>query len=101
MIRRPPRSTLFPYTTLFRSLLAGRLRDDLLGDVLRDLGVRVEHHGVARPPLGAAAQVAHVAEHLRERDQGPDDTSAGALLHRLDHPAPGVEVADEDRKSVV
>src|SRR3712207_7095906 len=26
MIRRPPRSTLFPYTTLFRSLLSG---DDL------------------------------------------------------------------------
>src|SRR5882724_12314678 len=25
MIRRPPRSTLFPYTTLFRSLLAGGL----------------------------------------------------------------------------
>src|SRR2546427_6756383 len=24
MIRRPPRSTLFPYTTLFRSVLAGR-----------------------------------------------------------------------------
>src|SRR2546426_8420984 len=24
MIRRPPRSTLFPYTTLFRSLLARR-----------------------------------------------------------------------------
>src|SRR5688572_32681005 len=30
MIRRPPRSTLFPYTTLFRSLIndgAGRFRD--------------------------------------------------------------------------
>src|SRR5256885_13248474 len=26
MIRRPPRSTLFPYTTLFRSLQAGRRR---------------------------------------------------------------------------
>src|ERR1051326_9633442 len=26
MIRRPPRSTLFPYTTLFRSLLAGGFR---------------------------------------------------------------------------
>src|SRR5260221_7775471 len=25
MIRRPPRSTLFPYTTLFRSLRCGRL----------------------------------------------------------------------------
>src|SRR5258705_10668723 len=29
MIRRPPRSTLFPYTTLFRSGFArGHLRDD-------------------------------------------------------------------------
>src|SRR3712207_6912221 len=27
MIRRPPRSTLFPYTTLFRSLPAARRRD--------------------------------------------------------------------------
>src|SRR5438094_2814991 len=26
MIRRPPRSTLFPYTTLFRSSLSGRAR---------------------------------------------------------------------------
>src|SRR5256885_8767845 len=26
MIRRPPRSTLFPYTTLFRSLVPPRLR---------------------------------------------------------------------------
>src|ERR1017187_10739458 len=26
MIRRPPRSTLFPYTTLFRSIGSGRLR---------------------------------------------------------------------------
>src|SRR3712207_8830844 len=27
MIRRPPRSTLFPYTTLFRSLAGEALRD--------------------------------------------------------------------------
>src|SRR3712207_8372161 len=27
MIRRPPRSTLFPYTTLFRSLEAGEVTD--------------------------------------------------------------------------
>src|SRR3712207_8592040 len=32
MIRRPPRSTLFPYTTLFRSLLDPVERD--LGEVL-------------------------------------------------------------------
>src|SRR2546425_3303159 len=32
MIRRPPRSTLFPYTTLFRSLL-GTIGGGLLGQI--------------------------------------------------------------------
>src|SRR5688572_32125982 len=43
MIRRPPRSTLFPYTTLFRS--PGRGQADGLGDV-DDVGARAdgEHH---------------------------------------------------------
>src|SRR2546430_13587590 len=39
MIRRPPRSTLFPYTTLFRSLtVTGRLRLDAgaVNAVVRD-----------------------------------------------------------------
>src|SRR2546429_6729728 len=30
MIRRPPRSTLFPYTTLFRSLIRGKKVDQAL-----------------------------------------------------------------------
>src|SRR2546422_8000740 len=30
MIRRPPRSTLFPYTTLFRSEVDRRIRDRLV-----------------------------------------------------------------------
>src|SRR2546430_8972089 len=38
MIRRPPRSTLFPYTTLFRSLAAGERRVLYLGRVLYDAG---------------------------------------------------------------
>src|SRR2546430_3219126 len=37
MIRRPPRSTLFPYTTLFRSLLGADPRVCRLGAVERDL----------------------------------------------------------------
>src|SRR3712207_1551025 len=49
MIRRPPRSTLFPYTTLFRSALtagaasarAGQHPDDLVADLL-GVGVEVE-----------------------------------------------------------
>src|SRR5438552_13654809 len=43
MIRRPPRSTLFPYTTLFRSPKGGRLREIHVEP--RDA---VELHGVAR-----------------------------------------------------
>src|SRR3712207_7106916 len=43
MIRRPPRSTLFPYTTLFRSaadnrrLIALGLKWHRMGDVLEDM----------------------------------------------------------------
>src|SRR3989449_302896 len=33
MIRRPPRSTLFPYTTLFRSSLGGASTDPVTGAV--------------------------------------------------------------------
>src|SRR2546422_3421443 len=39
MIRRPPRSTLFPYTTLFRSQVAGLPFTDIL-DRLWDAGQR-------------------------------------------------------------
>src|SRR3989441_2083991 len=35
MIRRPPRSTLFPYTTLFRSFLFLAARADLVQRVIR------------------------------------------------------------------
>src|SRR2546426_861642 len=43
MIRRPPRSTLFPYTTLFRS-------HDVL-DRIADVGMPVPHPHVDREPL--------------------------------------------------
>src|SRR2546429_7596118 len=43
MIRRPPRSTLFPYTTLFRSVDAGDLpARGVLGQV-QHFAVEVEH----------------------------------------------------------
>src|SRR3712207_7350484 len=38
MIRRPPRSTLFPYTTLFRSPRGGRRGGRPVGRVHRPLG---------------------------------------------------------------
>src|SRR2546423_10660276 len=56
MIRRPPRSTLFPYTTLFRSVLRGEAADR--GDVGR----------VARRPVEERV----VSGELVERDPGDD-----------------------------
>src|SRR5256884_7326844 len=42
MIRRPPRSTLFPYTTLFRSILGVLNADDLRCRLCR---IAVPHYG--------------------------------------------------------
>src|SRR3712207_7603775 len=38
MIRRPPRSTLFPYTTLFRSILKKQGMNDLILDLQENGG---------------------------------------------------------------
>src|SRR2546425_7905983 len=46
MIRRPPRSTLFPYTTLFRSPKA-TTPDELAGAAVRVM----EHHGIMALPV--------------------------------------------------
>src|ERR1041385_4046129 len=52
MIRRPPRSTLFPYTTLFRSVVGGRVRPEVAraderGVVELEVGNRGVAHGDA------------------------------------------------------
>src|SRR5256885_12061398 len=70
MIRRPPRSTLFPYTTLFRSL-----RREPLGDVHRlpvlNLGRQSPATLGISQPLTLQAEVALGARHrlasLRDR----------------------------------
>src|SRR3712207_7414208 len=63
MIRRPPRSTLFPYTTLFRSAGAGHAH---AADDHRALAA---DHELEREPLAL-------------RVLGRAELAAGALLHR-------------------
>src|SRR2546430_9288866 len=67
MIRRPPRSTLFPYTTLFRS---GPTAERVYHQVV--LGVPGDHQGgrvgPARPDLGQQLE----AVHPRHLDVGHD-----------------------------
>src|SRR3712207_7605643 len=61
MIRRPPRSTLFPYTTLFRSV---HDPDDPGVASVRVIAADVAHHERRR---GAGVRVAHLgAEFLRQ-----------------------------------
>src|SRR5439155_26429937 len=49
LILRPPRSTLFPYTTLFRSYAAGRAGGDSVDDGQQ---LRPGHPGCTRPSRG-------------------------------------------------
>src|SRR2546430_3490929 len=65
MIRRPPRSTLFPYTTLFRSQRHGRREGDTRRiDALPGVGSRREEHSCQRS-LGRAG--AHTCRPLHCR----------------------------------
>src|SRR5256885_6964533 len=77
MIRRPPRSTLFPYTTLFRSLhlLARRGDDDasvglhrlVVAEVLSELRLPLPH-----PSVGAWRREAEVLDQTPVRIPEPD-----------------------------
>src|SRR5256885_7130841 len=73
MIRRPPRSTLFPYTTLFRSGPGGELvvADGVTGQVsagagdvrlARDSGSHDLVHAPIAPPGGKARSEEHTSE---------------------------------------
>src|SRR5256885_10277524 len=68
MIRRPPRSTLFPYTTLFRSRVIRELRSGVHEAVQLD----DPPHAIER------------AELVAERDQGAERRQAGGLVPRVD-----------------
>src|SRR5256886_9816546 len=71
MIRRPPRSTLFPYTTLFRSLR----RDAHLLHLLRDF--RPVDEGLDALALGGHQPGVGLRQGKRERQQQPSEN----LLH--------------------
>src|SRR2546430_9550795 len=73
MIRRPPRSTLFPYTTLFRSKV-----------------------NVVNAPAVAAARGLIVEEETRRREHGFPNTLEVSALPEKTGSAPGFTV---DRKS--
>src|SRR5256885_14989519 len=90
MIRRPPRSTLFPYTTLFRSLPGrpgnGGRQDpeaDALGQ-LRPDRAQLLRQVLGRERLGNRPGGAHrqqLVQRSEERRVGEEGRSRGAPYH--------------------
>src|SRR2546426_5857212 len=83
MIRRPPRSTLFPYTTLFRSVAdaveAVRvLRGKPAGDVLLVGGEHVQHEAGRR-----LQRRVHVVSPVRSEEHTSELQSPCNLVCRL------------------
>src|SRR5574341_2603430 len=81
MIRRPPRSTLFPYTTLFRS-------------VGRPEAATRHRAGPAEGPADRGAGRSHLQHRQRDRSTYPGRAgTAHRGSHHADHRSPAVHVA--------
>src|SRR3712207_8016757 len=76
MIRRPPRSTLFPYTTLFRSVGRRKLRADqqavAVGQVAPDLLGDERHHRMREPQ--------HLVEHVERSEEHTSELQSRQYL---------------------
>src|SRR5690242_21467867 len=89
MTRRPPRSTLFPYTTLFRSVAFGPMtfvdRRAVLGrHVVRvDDVLHADGHALQRTDLAARVQRARLLHHERSEEHTSELQSHVNLVCRL------------------
>src|SRR3989449_2104673 len=86
MIRRPPRSTLFPYTTLFRSM------QTLTGDgKMKDLSGHGNHgtiSGTTDVPgiVGRARQFDGIADYIEVPDSSTLHISGGITIAAIGYP---------------
>src|SRR3989441_5789466 len=92
MIRRPPRSTLFPYTTLFRSLLGSAACKQaesappyaMVPVGRRDIVVTATASGAIQPILTLSVKSKASGEILAEPVQTGDEVRKGTLLAKID-----------------
>src|SRR3712207_7860309 len=82
MIRRPPRSTLFPYTTLFRSRPPGRRSCVILEDDPRLIAAD-DGKTPARDYLGAVNAFSRFAARVRSEEHTSELQSRQYLVCRL------------------
>src|SRR5256885_12136215 len=81
MIRRPPRSTLFPYTTLFRSLVAGGAPIGTYEDRLGQRRLDATRDGTGLSPKEPYTVSARSEEHTSEL-QSPCNLVCRLLLEK-------------------
>src|SRR2546427_12460364 len=113
MIRRPPRSTLFPYTTLFRSIVGGGLAGLMATIRAAEAGVPVDlfsivpvkrsHSVCAQGGINAAKNTKgegdSTAKHFDDTVYGGDFLANQPPVKAMCEAAPAI--IDLDRKSVV
>src|SRR2546422_8783923 len=75
MIRRPPRSTLFPYTTLFRSYCVEGSR--ALRQYCRERGIAMEQGGILIVARSDAERATLAELHRRAQAHGGTTTRGG------------------------
>src|SRR2546425_437805 len=83
MIRRPPRSTLFPYTTLFRSRIAGKLALNLPHFVANILNCRIHVAFKVKRDVGVHASLVGVGAQFRSEEHTSELQSLAYLVCRL------------------
>src|SRR2546425_1523404 len=89
MIRRPPRSTLFPYTTLFRSWIVGEFEESVLAGLV-DLAARLDEPTdelVMDPVISARIHRSKLEHreglhHLPDSHLSKEDRTVRAQLHQ-------------------
>src|SRR5256885_2522108 len=84
MIRRPPRSTLFPYTTLFRSCTDHPVahHEDVLSTPLADVAEVVEEDRLLVAGLGGLDLRQHRSEEHTSELQSPCNLVCRLLLEK-------------------
>src|SRR2546430_8421771 len=81
MIRRPPRSTLFPYTTLFRS--GDRVAKTLIGHTPQQRGHRLKAHAATAVLISAGAYFGDAFTTTRSEEHTSELQSQSNLVCRL------------------
>src|SRR2546422_2951144 len=111
MIRRPPRSTLFPYTTLFRSTAAGVVFPHDVRGRSHDLAAAPVQCRITRPSpegrLGPAGAPLHIPVSPRRRrhdalhaGQSARDPRGGGGAAELGGPGPGTQLLGPPARDV-